>query len=127
MARALSCDLRQRVVEAIKQGLSRRQAAARFGVSPSSAVRWAARMRDTGDVAPKTQGGDRRSGRIEAQAAFILDEVAKVPDLTLGELQAKLDEQGVSVGTGTLWRFFQRHRITLKKRRRMRPSRSAAT
>ena len=39
MARALSCDLRQRVVEAIKHGLSRRQAAARFGVSASSAIR----------------------------------------------------------------------------------------
>ena len=115
MARALSCDLRQRVVEAIKQGLSRRQAAARFGVSPSSAIRWAALERTTGEVAPKMQGGDRRSGRIEAQAGFILGELAKTPDITLGELQAKLDQQGVRVGIGTLWRFFQRHRITRKK------------
>ena len=127
MARALSCDLRQRVVEAIKQGLSRRQAAARFGVSPSSAIRWAALERTTGEVAPKMQGGDRRSGRIEAQAGFILGELAKTPDITLGELQAKLDQQGVRVGIGTLWRFFQRHRITRKKRPRMRPSRSART
>ena len=124
MARALSCDLRQRVVEAIKQGLSRHQAAARFGVSVSSAVRWAALERATGEVTPKPQGGDRRSERIEAQAGFILGELAKAPDITLGELQAKLDEQGVSVGIGTLWRFFQRHRITRKKRPRMRPSRS---
>ncbi len=115
MARALSCDLRQRVVEAINQGLSRRQAAARFGVSPSSAIRWAALSRTTGDVAPRTQGGDRRSGRIEAQASFILEEVAKTPDMTLAELQAKLDPRGVRVGTTSLWRFFQRRRITLKK------------
>ncbi len=127
MARALSCDLRQRVVEAINQGLSRRQAAARFGVSPSSAIRWAALSRTTGDVAPKKQGGDRRSGRIEAQASFILEEVAKAPDMTLAELQAKLDPRGVRVGTTSIWRFFQRRRITLKKRRRMRPNRSAAT
>ena len=127
MARALSCDLRQRVVEAIKQGLSRHQAAARFGVSVSSAVRWAALERSTGEVTPKPQGGDRRSDRIEAQAGFILGELAKAPDITLGELQAKLDERGVSVGIGTLWRFFQRHRITRKKRPRMRPSRSART
>ncbi len=126
MARALSCDLRQRVVEAINQGLSRRQAAARFGVSPSSAIRWAALSRTTGDVAPKKQGGDRRSGRIEAQASFLLEEVAKAPDMTLAELQAKLDPRGVRVGTTSLWRFFQRRRITLKKRRRMRPNRSAA-
>ena len=127
MAHALSCDLRQRVVDAINQGLSRRQAAARFGVSPSSAIRWAALSRTTGDVAPKKQGGDRRSGRIEAQASVILEEVAKAPDMTLAELQAKLDPRGVRVGTTSLWRFFQRRRITLKKRRRMRPNRSAAT
>ena len=127
MARALSCDLRQRVVDAINQGLSRRQAAARFGVSPSSAIRWAALSRTTGDVAPKKQGGDRRSGRIEAQASFLLEEVAKAPDMTLAELQAKLDLRGVRVGTTSLWRFFQRRRITLKKRRRMRLNRSTAT
>ncbi len=126
MARALSCDLRERVVEAINQGLSRRQAAARFGVSPSSAIRWAALSRTTGDVAPKKQGGDRRSGRIEAQASFLLEEVAKAPDMTLAELQAKLDPRGVRVGTTSIWRFFQRRRITLKKRRRMRLNRSAA-
>ena len=127
MARALSCDLRQRVVAAIKQGLSRRPAAERFGVSAASAIRWAALERTTGEVTPKMQGGDRRSERIEAQAGFILGELAKAPDITLGELQAKLDEQGVSVGIGTIWRFFQRHRITRKKRPRMRPSRSART
>ncbi len=127
MARALSCDLRERVVEAINQGLSRRQAAARFGVSPSSAIRWAALSRTTGDVAPRTQGGDRRSGRIEAQASFLLEEVAKAPDMTLAELQAKLNQCGVRVGTTSIWRFFQRRRITLKKRRRMRLNRSAAT
>ena len=127
MARALSCDLRQRVVEAINQGLSRRQAAARFGVSPSSAIRWAALSRTTGDVAPKKQGGDRRSGRIEDQADVILEQVARTPDITLGELRATLGERGVSVGTTSLWRFFQRRRMTLKKRRRMRPNRSAAT
>ena len=126
MAKALSVDLRQRVIEAIRQGMSHRQAAARFGVSASSAIRWAAQLRTTGNVAPKKQGGDRKSGRIEAQAAFLLDQVARVPDISLAELQAKLDERGVRVGIGTLWRFFRRHRITRKKRRRMRPSSSAA-
>jgi transposase len=126
MAKALSVDLRQRVIEAIRQGMSHRQAAARFGVSASSAIRWAAQLRTTGNIAPKKQGGDRKSGRIEAQAAFLLDQVARVPDISLAELQAKLDERGMRVGIGTLWRFFRRHRITRKKRRRMRPSSSAA-
>ena len=127
MAKALSVDLRQRVVEVICQGTSCRQAAARFGVSASSAVRWVAQLRMSGTVAPKKQGGDRRSSRIEAQAAFLLGEVQETPDSTLSEPQAKLQQRGVSVGIGTLWRFFDRHRITLKKSRRMRPNSSAPT
>lgn len=72
MTRALSVDLRDRVVAAVEGGLSRRQAAARFGVSISSAIRWTALSRATGDVRPKRIGGDKRSGRIEAYAPVIL-------------------------------------------------------
>jgi transposase len=73
----------------------------------------------------KEPGGDRRSRRIEAEAAFILGAVAELPDMTLAELKGKLGERGMSVGIATLWRFFQRHRITLKKRVRMPLSKSA--
>jgi transposase len=125
MAQALSLDLRKRVVDAIAKGMSCRQAAVRFGVSASSAIRWAAQVRSGLALAPKNQGGDRRSQRIEAEAAFILGAVAELPDITLAELKGKLGERGMSVGIATLWRFFQRHRITLKKRVRMPLSKSA--
>ncbi len=72
MAKALSNDLRQRVIEGIERGLSCRQAAERFGVSASSAIRWRDRLKKQGNVAAKRQGGDRKSGRIEAEAAFLL-------------------------------------------------------
>jgi transposase len=128
MAKSLSVDLRSRVVAAIEGGLSRRRAAERFGVSPSSAIRWHAQYRSTGAVAPRRQGGDRRSGRAEAEAALILDRVAAAPDLTLAELQAELKAgRGVWLGIGTLWRLFRRRGITLKKRRRMRASSSVPT
>jgi transposase len=118
MAKALSFDLRRRVIAAIKSGISCRGAAERFGVSASSAIRWYAQDRKTGDARPKPQGGDRRSGRIEAHAALILSAVNKTPDITLTELQHNLTERGIGVGIGTLWRFFKRRRITLKKRPR---------
>lgn len=53
MAKALSFDLRRRVrvVGAIEHGLSCRQAAERFGVSASSAIRWLDRLKKQGDVA----------------------------------------------------------------------------
>jgi len=125
MAQALSLDLRKRVVDAVAKGMSCRQAAVRFGVSASSAIRWAAQVRSGLALASKNQGGDRRSQRIEAEAAFILGAVAELPDITLAELKGKLGERGMSVGIATLWRFFQRHRITLKKRVRMPLSKSA--
>lgn len=50
MAEALSLDLRRLVVAAVEKGQSRRGAADRFGVSASSAIRWSARHRQSGDV-----------------------------------------------------------------------------
>jgi len=126
MGKALSVDLRRRVLGAIELGMTCRQAAQRFGVSASSAIRWHSQQRQQGTVTPRQQGGDRKSGRIEAQAKFLLGEVAQKPDITLAELQEKLKARGVTVGIGTLWRFFDRHRITYKKRRRMLPSSNAA-
>jgi transposase len=127
MSKALSVDLRERVVAAITAGASCRAAAARFGVSPSSAIRWAALAREAGSVAPGPLGGDRRSARIEAHAALILRLVGQKSDLTLKEIRAELAKTGVSAGTGTLWRFFDRRRMTWKKSRRMPPSRTAPT
>lgn len=127
MSYALSVDLRARVVAAIAAGTSCRQAAARFGVSASSAIRWWQLERATGSVVPKVLGGDRRSARIEVQAPLILGLFEARPDITLMELRAALAEQGHGFGLATLWRFFARRRITLKKRRRMRRSRTART
>lgn len=127
MSKALSLDLRTRVLAAISDGLSCRQAAERFGVSASSAIRWRAREREQGDARPKALGGDRRSGRIESQAGLILKLVEQTPDITLTEIKAALAAEGVSVGIGTIWRFFDRRRITFKKRPRTPSSRAALT
>jgi transposase len=124
MARALSVDLRNRVVAAIASGLSRRQAADRFGVSAASAIRWQQLTAQHGTPKPQQQGGDRRSGKIEAHAELILAAYGATPDITLAELQALLAEHDTQVALGTIWRFFNRRGITRKKRRRMRPSRT---
>src|SRR4051794_19375151 len=122
MSKAMSLDLRTRVLAAIAGGLSCRQAAQRFGVSASSAIRWRGLERRQGDARPKALGAER-SGRIEARAGLILGLVEATPDLTLEELRTALAARGVAVGYGSLWRFFARRRITRKKRPRTRPSR----
>lgn len=114
---ALSKDIREKVVKAIKGGMSRRQAAARFDIGPATAVRWAKRAQTTGDVSSMKMGGDRRSQRIEAYAAFILEEIKTKPDTTIMELRDELRERhGRCFGYGTVWRFLARHKITRKKK-----------
>jgi len=117
MARPLSEDLRRRVVAAVAAGLSCRAAAKRFGIGAASAVRWVQRWRAQGHVATRPMGGDRRSGAIEAHRQTILDALDATPDMTLAEVQALLGKHGLTVGIGTIWRFFDRHGMTFKKNR----------
>lgn len=127
MGKPLSMDLRERVVAAVEGGMSRRAAAERFGISAATAVRWSQRKRSTGTVKPSPQGGDKHSHRIEAHAGLIFGLVEERRDVTLEELRAALSARGVSVAASTLWRFFKRHRYTLKKRPGTRPSRTVPT
>jgi len=117
MARALSQNLRDRVIAAIDSGLSCYAAAASFGVSESSAIRWRRRALEHGQAVAKPHGGDRHSGKIEAHGGFIRELIAEQGDMTLIEVQARLIERGAPVGIGTVQRFFVRHGITRKKDR----------
>jgi transposase len=124
MGKSLSVDLRSRVVAAIDGGLSRHAAADQFEVGVSSAIRWHTQHRTTGMIAPKPQGGDRRSHQTEAHGDQILSLYKAKPDITLEELRSKLGEQNIQVSMGALWRLFDRHRISFKKSRRMRANKN---
>jgi len=125
MGKPLSNDLRERVVGAVLSGWSRRRAASRFGVSPSSAIRWVAAWRATGSCWRRPMGGDRRSQPLEEHAEAILAAVDQTPDITIEELRTVLAEQDVIASHGAVWNLLARHGLTVKKRRRMPASRSA--
>jgi transposase len=57
MPNPCSLDLRERVLDAVETVASRREAAERFEVSASSAVKWMQRWHETGSVAAKPTGG----------------------------------------------------------------------
>ena len=117
MTKPLSDDLRHRLVLAVDDGMTRR-AAARFDVSVSTAIKWVQRWRQTGDYRARPQGGDNRSHRIEAHADGILALVEETPDMTLSEIAAHLEQvHGLKVAQSTVWRFFERHGISVKKNR----------
>jgi transposase len=99
----------------VAAGTSRRQAALRFRVSPSFAVRWAGLHSATGSVSPRPRGGKSRSP-LEPHKDWQLELVAQEPDLTLQELEQRIWE-GVGVVTSerSIRRFFKRHGISFKK------------
>lgn len=116
MAKSLSEDLRGRLIAAVAGGMSRRAAAERFGVSAASAVRWVRAWRETGRRSARRQGGDRRSEKIEAYRSVILEAIAAKVDITLAEIvQVLCREHGALFAPSTVWRFLDRHAMTLKK------------
>lgn len=127
MSKALSVDLRVRVLRAVAAGASHREAADRFGVSAASVSRWRRREREQGAPCPKALGGDRRSRAMERQAAAIMAIIAANRDITLVEIKAALAERQVEASIAGLWRFFRRHGITLKKSRRTPANRTVPT
>src|SRR3954468_14947448 len=95
MPSPLSVDLRKRVVAAVAEGASFHRAAARFGVSVSSASRWSARFAQEGHVAPKPTHNDDSLPAIEAHADLILSTYEARPEIFLHELRDILAEHGV--------------------------------
>lgn len=115
MPRACSNDLRERVVKAVEAGASCRSAAQRFGVAPSSAIKWLARWRRQGDVEPTSQRGRVRSP-LNGHRAWLLAQVDATPGLTLAEVRDRLAaEHGLAVGIAAVWSFFKREGISFKK------------
>lgn len=124
MGQPLSMDLRRRLLAAIDEGMSCRSAASRFGVAPSTAIRWLAQRRETGGFAPKPQGGDMRSRMVEDRRDDILALWEARKDISLEELRAGLIEIGLTVSVAGLHRFFARRGMTRKKRLAMLSSRT---
>lgn len=114
MGAAHSEDLRSRVVAEVAAGSSRRQAAARFKVSPASAIRWTQLAAQTGSVSARPRGG--KVSPLEPHADWLKDLVAQAPDLTLAEIEQRLLEGlGLKITERSIRRFFKRHAISYKK------------
>jgi transposase len=129
MARAYSLDLRERVVAAVeKGGLSRRRAAAQFGVGISTVILWVRRLRETGSVRPRKIGGYKPKA-IRGEHQAWLSQRIKERDFTLRRLVAELAERGLKVDYRSVWSFVHAEKLSFKKKRggwRARPSRHRA-
>ena len=115
MGRPYSLDLRERVVAAIRAGMSGRDAAKHYQVAESSAIRWAKRDRDTGSPAALPMGG-RRPFALEEERDWLLARLTAAPNITLRALLSELRARGVDVSYYAVWNFLDRAGIGAKQR-----------
>jgi len=116
MTRPLSLDLRERIVAALADGATSREAARRFGVSVATAVRLGQKWRAGRSLAPGKIGGHRRPLLGEVTQAWIRGRLLEKRDLTIRALTAELvRERGVSVTPDTVWRCVRRMGLSYKK------------
>jgi len=117
MPKPYSIDLRERVVAAVEQdGLSRHEAASRFGVGVSTAINWVRRFRETGSVAPSRMGGYKPKS-IRGEYHDWLVERTREKDFSLRGLVAELAERGLKVDYRTMWNFVHAEKLSFKKNR----------
>ena len=90
MGRAFSSDLRDRISDHVSSGHSRRDAARRFGVSPSCAIKLVQHVAKTGSAAPARQGRPPGAGKLAPHMAKLIRWVEAKPDISMPELAAKL-------------------------------------
>jgi len=125
MTMPYSRDLRGRVVEAVDEGATRHEAAERFGISVSSAVRWHQAWRQEGRCEAKPCGGSRSP--LEDHAEAIVAVIEEQRDRTLDEIVAAMHKLKIPGSRTGLFRFLERHGITRKKKSCTPLSRSGRT
>jgi transposase len=119
--KAYSMDLRQRVIGACDRGEPTQRVAATFGVSPAWVRRLKQHRRERGDILPRTGGGSR-GRKIDRDRLAQL--VAEQPDATLVELRDRLN---IDVTPWAICKALRELKLSYKKSRSTRPSRTART
>jgi len=115
MPKALSNDLRQRIVDAHNSGQGdQKEIAARFGVCRQSVANLVRLHEETGSVEPKPHGGGHPPAFQGKSLRQLRELVARQPDATLQELR---DLTGVSCTVMAVHNTLKRLKLPLKKSR----------
>ncbi len=114
--KAYSQDLRGRVIRAVDQGMSQREAARIFGVSEPTIKRYLKLRRETGSLAPKVIPG-RPKRKIGPLLDGLRPQLEAHPDATLKEHCRLWEaETGTRVSPSMMGRAIQRLKWTRKKK-----------
>jgi len=114
-----SLDLRQRIVDAVDQGIGTyREIAELFGVHESFIYKLLRQRRKLGHIAPLPHGGGAHRKLDDKALDLLAGLVKQVPDMTLNELRQQCRKQAkIKVSVSTIWYGLEKRNVTLKKSR----------
>ncbi|MGH7457199.1 MAG: helix-turn-helix domain-containing protein [bacterium] len=112
-----SLDLRQRIVDAVDNGIGTySEIAELFGVHESFIYKLLRQRQELGHIAPLPHGGGAHRKLNDKALDFLTDLVKQVPDLTLDELRQQCRKQvKIKVSVSTIWYGLEKRNVTLKK------------
>ena len=113
-----SVDLRQRIVQAVDDGMTKRGTARTFRVGLNTVKRYVNQYHQTGDLQPKPIPG--RPPEIRAnQHTLLVAQVEANPDASLAEhCERWAQSQGARVSPSTMCRMLKRVKWTRKRKHR---------
>jgi transposase len=114
-----SLDLRQRLVDAVDDGIDTYgEIAEEFGVHESYIYKLLRQRRDLGHIVPLPHGGGAQL-KLDDKALNTLTELVKQePDMTLDELRLQLRKKTkINVSVSTIWYGLEKRDLSVKKRR----------
>lgn len=115
MARALSIDLRTRLVKAVEGGMSARAAGRKLDISASASTAIVKRWRETGSCEPLRMGGYRPC-LLDGERAFMEELVREHGDWSEAEMARSLrKKRGLDVHPTTVGRFVRKLGYRYKK------------
>ena len=125
--KALSVEIRQRIVNAVKSGESMKRVAYIFQISYSSVKNYMKRAKN-GSLEPQKSSGRPLVKFTPAISEAIKTWLKEKNDLTLEQIQRKMSENfQIEVSQSAIWRHLTANNITWKKKRHTRRSGNART
>jgi transposase len=114
-----SLDLRQRLIDAVDDGIDTySEIAENFGVHESYIYKLLRQRRVLGHFKPLPHGGGAKLKLNDKTLAVLRKLVQQGPDLTLDELRRQLRKKTrTTVSISTIWYSLEKLNLSLKKRR----------